>query len=87
MNETMRIVVVDDEIFTLKLMAHILGRLGYTNVVACDSGAKALEEVSREGQPADLVFLDINMPGMDGVHPAAGRPALPGRHRAGQRRE
>ena len=65
--EAVRIVVVDDEIFTLKLMVHILGRLGYTNVAACDSGAKALIEVSREDMPAALVFLDINMPGMDGV--------------------
>jgi EAL domain-containing protein (putative c-di-GMP-specific phosphodiesterase class I)/AmiR/NasT family two-component response regulator len=62
-----RIVVVDDEIFTLKLMTHILARLGYTNVVACDSGARALQEMSRAEQSADLVFLDINMPGMDGV--------------------
>jgi len=63
----MRIVVVDDEIFTLKLMVHILGRLGYRNVASCDSGQKALQEVSRKDLPADLVFLDINMPGMDGV--------------------
>jgi CheY-like chemotaxis protein len=62
-----RIVVIDDEIFTLKLMVHILARLGYTNVAACDSGARALQEVSREDLVADLVFLDINMPGMDGV--------------------
>ena len=67
MSDLMRIVVVDDEIFMLKLMVHILGRLGYSNVAACDSGAKGLQEVSREGRPADLVFLDINMPGMDGV--------------------
>jgi EAL domain-containing protein (putative c-di-GMP-specific phosphodiesterase class I)/AmiR/NasT family two-component response regulator len=64
---TMRIVVIDDEIFTLKLMVHMLGRLGYTNVVACDSGEKGLQEVSHEDSPAALVFLDINMPGMDGV--------------------
>jgi EAL domain-containing protein (putative c-di-GMP-specific phosphodiesterase class I) len=63
----MRIVVVDDEIFTLKLMVHILARLGYTNVAACDSGAKGLQEVSRADQPVHLIFLDINMPGMDGV--------------------
>lgn len=62
-----RIVVVDDEVFTLKLMVHILARLGYSNVTACDSGATALVEVSRQDQPPDLVFLDINMPGMDGV--------------------
>ena len=67
MNNPTRIVVVDDEIFTLKLMVHILARLGYTNVAACDSGAKGLQEVSRADQPVELVFLDINMPGMDGV--------------------
>jgi EAL domain-containing protein (putative c-di-GMP-specific phosphodiesterase class I) len=64
---SMRIVVVDDELFTLKLMVHILARLGYTNVAACDSGAKALQEISRADMPTDLVFLDINMPEMDGV--------------------
>src|ERR1700733_6701817 len=63
----MLIVVVDCELFSLKLMVHILGRLGYTNVAACDSGAKALQEISRADMPTDLVFLDINMPEMDGV--------------------
>ncbi len=43
---TARIVLLDDEPLMLKLLARMLARLGYTRVVACDSGQKALQHVS-----------------------------------------
>src|SRR6202795_3118063 len=61
------IVLLDDDPFMLKLLTHMLAQLGYTRVVACDSGQKALQQVSRTHEQVDLIFLDINMPGMDGV--------------------
>jgi EAL domain-containing protein (putative c-di-GMP-specific phosphodiesterase class I)/FixJ family two-component response regulator len=64
---TTGIVLLDDDPFMLKLLTHMLAQLGYTRVVACDSGQKALTQVSGTGEVVDLIFLDINMPGMDGV--------------------
>ena len=64
---TTGIVLLDDDPFMLKLLTHMLAQLGYTCVVACDSGQKALAQVRETREVVDLIFLDINMPGMDGV--------------------
>src|SRR6202790_4482882 len=64
---TTGIVLLDDDPFMLKLLTHMLAQLGYTHVVACDSGEKALTQVRGTHEVVDLIFLDINMPGMDGV--------------------
>lgn len=61
------IVLLDDDPFMLKLLTHMLARLGYTRVLACDSGQKALQHVSGNHEVVDLILLDINMPGMDGI--------------------
>jgi EAL domain-containing protein (putative c-di-GMP-specific phosphodiesterase class I)/CheY-like chemotaxis protein len=65
--EVVRIVVIDDDSFMLKLMSRMLERLGYTHVVACDCGQQGLQQIVNQKAPVDLIFLDINMPGMDGV--------------------
>jgi CheY-like chemotaxis protein len=64
---TTGIVLLDDDPFMLKLLTQMLTRLGYTRVVAYDSGQKALQHVSGNHEVVDLIFLDINMPGMDGI--------------------
>src|SRR5580698_5086400 len=61
------IVLLDDDPFMLKLLSKMLAQLGYTRVVACDCGQKALQQVSGTHDVVDLIFLDINMPGMDGI--------------------
>jgi len=64
---TIRILVLDDEPFMLKLLGRMLANLGFTQVTACDSGRAALDcIVSLNGAP-DLILLDLNMPQMDGV--------------------
>ncbi|MDP9008969.1 MAG: EAL domain-containing response regulator [Pseudomonadota bacterium] len=65
--KTTGIVLLDDDPFMLKLLTHMLAQLGYSRVVACDSGQKALTQVRDTREVVDLIFLDINMPGMDGV--------------------
>ena len=62
-----RILVVDDEPFMLRLLVRMLARLGLTQVTACESGQRAMEQVNGGMGRVDLIFLDINMPGMDGV--------------------
>lgn len=64
---TTRILVLDDDPFTLKLIARILANLGYNPVTLCESGRVALEKIDSPGGHPDLILLDLNMPEMDGV--------------------
>jgi EAL domain-containing protein (putative c-di-GMP-specific phosphodiesterase class I)/FixJ family two-component response regulator len=64
---TTGILLLDDDPFMLKLLAVMLAQLGFTHVDACDTGEKALKRVTESRDLIDLIFLDINMPGMDGV--------------------
>ncbi len=57
------ILVVDDDVDSLKLISLMLQRQGH-EVVSADSGLKAIEKASAE-QP-DLIILDVMMPDMDG---------------------
>ncbi|MBI2289270.1 MAG: EAL domain-containing response regulator [Betaproteobacteria bacterium] len=63
----LRVLVVDDDPFTLKLLGRMLNNLGFTQVITCDSGHVALDcVVSPNGAP-DPILLDLNMPRMDGL--------------------
>lgn len=70
----LRCLVVDDSKPARKMLTHMLEkRLGHTAVEA-DDGAEAcrlVEEATRVFAPFDIVFLDCEMPGMDG--PTAAR--------------
>lgn len=63
----LRILVLDDEFFMLKLMTRVLANLGFIQVTTCDSGRGALELIDCPNSPPDLILLDLNMPEMDGV--------------------
>jgi EAL domain-containing protein (putative c-di-GMP-specific phosphodiesterase class I)/FixJ family two-component response regulator len=62
-----RILVLDDEPFMLKVLGHMLKRCGYHNITCHDNGEAALRWIDDSGQAPDLILLDINMPGMDGI--------------------
>ena len=62
-----KILVLDDEPFMLKLHSQILANLGFNKVTTCDSGYKALEWIDRSDSPPDMILLDLNMPEMDGM--------------------
>ena len=64
---TTGILLLDDDPFMLKLLTVMLAQLGYSHVAAYDSGEKARQRVTETQDLIDLIFLDINMPGMDGV--------------------
>lgn len=75
---SMRILIVDDEPLARERLRNLLGREDGVAIVAeCGSGAEAIEAI-REHRP-DLVFLDIQMPGVDGfgVLEALGRDMPP----------
>ncbi|HEY8710124.1 MAG TPA: response regulator [Burkholderiaceae bacterium] len=61
------ILVLDDDPFMLKLLGLMLASLGFTRVTTCESGRDALEWIDGSDRAPDLILLDLNMPGMDGV--------------------
>lgn len=62
-----RILVLDDEPFMLKLLSNVLERLGCTDVSTCGDGEAALRLLDLPGGRPELILLDINMPHMDGI--------------------
>lgn len=60
----MNVLVVDDNPINRKVIEGLLQRDGHL-VTCAESGVEALELL--HNQPFDLVFMDIEMPGMDGV--------------------
>ncbi len=64
MKSNIRVLLVDDEKDFLEMMGFWLKQQGYTVQTVLD-GESAVKLV-REGA-TDIVFLDINMPGLDGI--------------------
>src|SRR5918994_2970654 len=64
MVEQSHIIVVDDEPEIRSMLADYLSHAGF--VVRAAEGGAAMRSILAE-QPADLVILDINMPGEDGL--------------------
>jgi CheY-like chemotaxis protein len=59
-----RVLVVDDDAAVRETVVEFLDRRGYQTSVAVD-GTNAVQALLRE--PADIVLLDIHMPGLTGV--------------------
>ena len=62
-----RIMLLDDEPFMLKLIARLLENLGFTALSPYSSGAAALSALDAASGRPDLILLDLNMPEMDGI--------------------
>ena len=60
-----RVAIADDEpLARERLRAMLEGREGYTIVAECNDGVEAAEALARHD--IDLLFLDVQMPGLDG---------------------
>ncbi|HMA85093.1 MAG TPA: sigma-54 dependent transcriptional regulator [Desulfosalsimonadaceae bacterium] len=64
MSDKMRIMVVDDEMIVRESFYHWFTKYGHA-VETAASGEEALEKL--ENRQFDLLFVDIKMPGMDGL--------------------
>ncbi|HPF07463.1 MAG TPA: ATP-binding protein [Spirochaetota bacterium] len=60
-----RIMVVEDNSINRTLVARVLEKRGYTTLMAVD-GFEAVNNV-KSGKEIDLILMDIQMPGMDGM--------------------
>lgn len=63
----LRILVADDNTVNVKVVTSLLSRLGHSSEVATN-GKEVLAAMDK--QPFDLIFLDIQMPEMDGLEAA-----------------
>jgi signal transduction histidine kinase/DNA-binding response OmpR family regulator len=76
----LRILVAEDNALNQRLLLRLLARMGYRADVA-GNGIEAVDAIAR--QPYDLIFMDMQMPEMDGLEATgairghAGRPAQP----------
>ena len=61
-----RIMVCDDEIAGIKVMLHLLSKLGAVNIVHFQDPVAALRYLRTT--EVDLAFIDINMPKLDGLN-------------------
>ncbi|AJQ95036.1 EAL domain-containing response regulator [Gynuella sunshinyii] len=63
---SLRVLVVDDDPLLLEMMIDILNDLKVNKVTTCEGGATALARID-SGERYEVLLLDLNMPGMDGI--------------------
>lgn len=63
----LKFLVVEDHDFQRRLIVRFLQRMGALKVQDFGDGAPALAAMTDPAQDADIVILDLSMPGMDGM--------------------
>ena len=63
----LRILLLDDDPFMLKLLQRLLLKEGWPNVTAYETGQAALRELDHPAGAPGLILCDLNLPGMDGI--------------------
>ncbi|RNF83659.1 EAL domain-containing response regulator [Montanilutibacter psychrotolerans] len=61
------VMVVEDHGFQRRMALRLLAELGVSGVDEAADGNGALESLRRRAQPPDVVMVDLDMPGMDGI--------------------
>jgi CheY-like chemotaxis protein len=64
MAEAATILVADDDPVSVRILTHVIARMGHV-VVTASNGREALDRISE--RPPDLLILDLAMPQMDGL--------------------
>jgi two-component system LytT family response regulator len=74
MDQPLKTLIVDDESLARRGLKHRLRDIGDVEIIAEAANGREALEIIKESDP-DLVFLDIQMPGMDGFDVLRGLPA------------
>lgn len=64
--KALNVMVVEDHGFQRRLALRLLAEIGVRQVSEAVNGAQALERLEQTG-PRDVVLVDLDMPGMDGI--------------------
>lgn len=68
--DVLRVLVVDDDETSRELVSEVFKEFGHTVVEAVD-GPGAIRALQASDSPFDMMVLDIQMPGMDGMEVAS----------------
>jgi EAL domain-containing protein (putative c-di-GMP-specific phosphodiesterase class I)/AmiR/NasT family two-component response regulator len=63
----LRVLVVEDHGFQRRVALRLLADCGIEGVLEAADGASALELLERQPQAPDVILVDLDMPGMDGI--------------------
>ena len=66
-DKTVPVVIADDDHLTRELLASLLRERGYRAITFARDGTQAMQILQDPAYHRALVFLDIHMPGMDGL--------------------
>jgi EAL domain-containing protein (putative c-di-GMP-specific phosphodiesterase class I)/FixJ family two-component response regulator len=61
------VLVVEDHGFQRRMALRLLTELGVARLLEAADGASALRLLQAQAQPPDVVMVDLDMPGMDGI--------------------
>ncbi|RZI44344.1 EAL domain-containing protein [Herbaspirillum sp. HC18] len=59
--------VAEDDEFQRHWLRVMLEKLGAQHIIEAENGKAALDVLQSDGQRVDISFIDLNMPGMDGI--------------------
>ena len=63
----LRVLVVEDHGFQRRVALRLLAECGIEGALEASDGASALELLERQPQAPDVILVDLDMPGMDGI--------------------
>ena len=64
---TLRVLVVEDHGFQRRVALRLLADCGIEGALEAVDGESALAVLEQQPQPPDVVLVDLDMPGMDGI--------------------
>ncbi|MBA3537075.1 MAG: EAL domain-containing response regulator [Tatlockia sp.] len=65
--ENITVLIIDDDLISIKLLESRLNKLNINNIYSAKNGVEGLELLQKKEVQIDIIFLDINMPEMDGI--------------------